>query len=271
MRPGVPALVFVCLGALTGLPRTVSAQGSGEYQKLVAQYCATCHSDRQKAAGLSLQGSDLTRLDADPGTWEKVARKVGAGGDASGRRAASRPGLARRPGQLADSLARSAGGGQSQPGPPGAAPPEPCRVRQRDPRPVGARNRCVFAAAARSDQPRVRQHGGRARRVAGAVGAVSFGRRPHQRPGGRRSADRRRRRNLRHPGRQPSTGSRRGPAARYARRPAHHAALPVGRRLRHQREAVSQQQRLHPRPGVAPRSRVHRGRQAGLPEHRRRP
>jgi len=78
MRPGVPALVFVCLAALTGLPRTSSAQGSGEYQKLVTQYCATCHSDRQKAAGLSLQSSDLSRLDADAGTWEKVARKVGA-------------------------------------------------------------------------------------------------------------------------------------------------------------------------------------------------
>jgi mono/diheme cytochrome c family protein len=79
MPPGVRALALLCAFWLAGLPRPVSAQGSGDYQKLVGQYCATCHNDRQKAAGLSLQGVDPARPAADPATWEKVIRKVANG------------------------------------------------------------------------------------------------------------------------------------------------------------------------------------------------
>jgi mono/diheme cytochrome c family protein len=45
-------------------------------QSLVNQYCQTCHNDRLKTGGLSLEG--LT-LDRDAETWEKVVRKVRAG------------------------------------------------------------------------------------------------------------------------------------------------------------------------------------------------
>ena len=94
-------VALVCVVWLMGLPLATSAEdrtppapgkpgqgragvapaqtGLGEYQKLVAQYCATCHSDRQKAAGLSLQGVDLGHLSAHRDTWEKVVRKVSAG------------------------------------------------------------------------------------------------------------------------------------------------------------------------------------------------
>jgi cytochrome c5 len=79
MRLSVCALSLACAIWPTGLVEPASAQASGDYQKVVAQYCATCHNDRQKAAGLSLQGADPSRPAADPTTWEKVIRKVGAG------------------------------------------------------------------------------------------------------------------------------------------------------------------------------------------------
>ena len=134
-----------------------------------------------------------------------------------------------------------------EPGPAGAAPPESRRVRQRDPRPAGARHRRRGAAAGRPIS-----HG--FDNIADALGVspallerylAAAG--SHQRAGRRRSGDRRRRRHLRHARRQPPARSRRGPAARHARRAADQAALPARRRIRHQRQAVSQQQRLHPR------------------------
>ena len=39
-------------------------------------YCETCHNDRLKTGGLSLEGLPL---DGDAETWEKVVRKVRAG------------------------------------------------------------------------------------------------------------------------------------------------------------------------------------------------
>jgi len=46
---------------------------------LVDRYCVSCHSDRTKTAGLSLQNLDLTRMPAQAGIWESVVRKVNAG------------------------------------------------------------------------------------------------------------------------------------------------------------------------------------------------
>jgi hypothetical protein len=43
------------------------------------QYCATCHNDRVKAGGLSIDGLDLTAVDRHPDAWEKVVRKLRTG------------------------------------------------------------------------------------------------------------------------------------------------------------------------------------------------
>ncbi|MBA3269038.1 MAG: DUF1592 domain-containing protein [Acidobacteria bacterium] len=45
----------------------------------VKQYCATCHSDRVKAGGLSLAGFDATKVAAEPIVAEKMIRKLRAG------------------------------------------------------------------------------------------------------------------------------------------------------------------------------------------------
>ena len=43
------------------------------------RYCVTCHSDRLKTAGLSLESIDTTNIAGAPEVWEKVVRKVRVG------------------------------------------------------------------------------------------------------------------------------------------------------------------------------------------------
>jgi len=46
---------------------------------VVDQYCITCHNERLKTGGLSLEALTLDRVGHDAETWEKVVRKVRAG------------------------------------------------------------------------------------------------------------------------------------------------------------------------------------------------
>ena len=48
-------------------------------QKLVEQYCATCHSDRVRAGGLSLAGLDIEQAGTQALVWEKAVRKLRTG------------------------------------------------------------------------------------------------------------------------------------------------------------------------------------------------
>jgi len=41
-----------------------------QYRALLDQYCVTCHNDRLKTAGLSLEGLDTSNLPANKETWE---------------------------------------------------------------------------------------------------------------------------------------------------------------------------------------------------------
>src|SRR4051812_16617476 len=45
-------------------------------QVLLTRYCATCHNDRLKTAGLSLAGLNPADAASAPEIWEKVARKL---------------------------------------------------------------------------------------------------------------------------------------------------------------------------------------------------
>jgi hypothetical protein len=65
------SVVFVIAGLVS-----VGGQQSPSPSPVLDQYCVTCHNDRLKTGGLSLQG--LT-FDRDAETWEKVIRKVRAG------------------------------------------------------------------------------------------------------------------------------------------------------------------------------------------------
>jgi hypothetical protein len=67
------ALVFIAHGG-------VDAQREpSPPQKVVEQYCATCHSDRVKAGGLSLAGLDIQQAGAQAVVWEKAVRKLRTG------------------------------------------------------------------------------------------------------------------------------------------------------------------------------------------------
>lgn len=46
---------------------------------LLTQYCATCHNQKARVAGVSLENSDPTNPTANPALWEKVIQKLRAG------------------------------------------------------------------------------------------------------------------------------------------------------------------------------------------------
>jgi mono/diheme cytochrome c family protein len=54
------------------------ASGSAE-QTFLNQYCITCHNQRAKMAGLTLDTLDVARVGADADTWEKVVKKIRTG------------------------------------------------------------------------------------------------------------------------------------------------------------------------------------------------
>ena len=67
MKRGVWAVAVVLSVAV------VSAQ-----QDAIKQYCVTCHNDRLKTSGLSLEKADAAHPALDPEMWEKVVRKLQA-------------------------------------------------------------------------------------------------------------------------------------------------------------------------------------------------
>ncbi len=69
---GMAALVSVLAGSLTAAPAL-------PYRETLDRYCVTCHNQRLKTAGLTLDTMDLTQVPAQPEVWEKVVRKLRAG------------------------------------------------------------------------------------------------------------------------------------------------------------------------------------------------
>src|SRR2546425_2352386 len=55
-----------------------SAAATPPYRETVDRYCVTCHNQRLKTAGLTLDALDLSKVPADAGVWEKVVRKLRA-------------------------------------------------------------------------------------------------------------------------------------------------------------------------------------------------
>src|SRR5579864_5294404 len=52
---------------------------SAPHAALVNKYCVTCHSDKMRTGGLSLQGADLADVPRNAENWEKVIRKLRTG------------------------------------------------------------------------------------------------------------------------------------------------------------------------------------------------
>ncbi|HEX5108436.1 MAG TPA: DUF1592 domain-containing protein [Vicinamibacterales bacterium] len=70
---------------------------SAPHATVVRTYCATCHSDRTRSGGLSLEHADFTDIPKAAETWEKVIRKVRAG-------MMPPPGMPRPPGDQLDAM-----------------------------------------------------------------------------------------------------------------------------------------------------------------------
>jgi hypothetical protein len=49
------------------------------YREVLDKYCVTCHNQRLKTAGLTLDNMDLAKVSAQAEVWEKVARKLRSG------------------------------------------------------------------------------------------------------------------------------------------------------------------------------------------------
>jgi hypothetical protein len=66
---------------MTAGGQSASLQGPGRVpaRATLDQYCVTCHNQRTRAGGLTLDTLDLARVDAQPAAWEAVLRKVRTG------------------------------------------------------------------------------------------------------------------------------------------------------------------------------------------------
>jgi hypothetical protein len=63
-----------------GGPQTAPATTAVAAQRaLVERYCVTCHNDKSRQGGLSLQGKDVAAAGDNAELWEKVVRKLRAG------------------------------------------------------------------------------------------------------------------------------------------------------------------------------------------------
>ncbi len=63
----------------TGTPTAPAPMVAAEQTRLVTTYCATCHSERGKAGGLSLANWDAMKAQQQPEVVEKMIRKLRAG------------------------------------------------------------------------------------------------------------------------------------------------------------------------------------------------
>jgi mono/diheme cytochrome c family protein len=68
----------VVQGGASQQPPAAAAQAIEQGRALINQYCVTCHSDKVKTGGLTLQSVDLANPAAHPEIWEKVIRKLRA-------------------------------------------------------------------------------------------------------------------------------------------------------------------------------------------------
>ncbi len=70
---GASALLAACGGSKAG------RLGVADQRKLIDRYCVNCHSAKDHAGGLVLEGADLEHVARNAQTWEKVIRELRAG------------------------------------------------------------------------------------------------------------------------------------------------------------------------------------------------
>jgi hypothetical protein len=73
-------LAAVCIVIACAIVAVASAQSpSASHQDTVQQYCVTCHNQRLRTGGLTLDTLNLANVQPDAETWEKVIRKLRVG------------------------------------------------------------------------------------------------------------------------------------------------------------------------------------------------
>src|SRR5262245_21415770 len=94
-------LAFLLVASTSGQSPTIAAQGpappllaahahasppaadvpraTAALRSYVGKNCVTCHSERIKSGGVSLQGADLSDVAKSPASWERAVRKIRAG------------------------------------------------------------------------------------------------------------------------------------------------------------------------------------------------
>ena len=73
-------LIVCCAAFSANVTSAVVVQSRvAEYNAVLTQYCVTCHNQRTKTAGLTLDTLDLSAIGHDAETWEKVVRKLRSG------------------------------------------------------------------------------------------------------------------------------------------------------------------------------------------------
>jgi mono/diheme cytochrome c family protein len=69
----------VALALSLGLSTTAAQAQEPAQKALLDQYCVTCHSEKARTGGLSLEGANLADVPRGAETWEKVIRKLRVG------------------------------------------------------------------------------------------------------------------------------------------------------------------------------------------------
>src|SRR5262245_34932700 len=76
----IGAALLVCfLQPVRAQQRASSEAAAAEPAKIIQTYCVTCHNDKARTGGLTLEHADLTDIPKGAETWEKLIRKVRVG------------------------------------------------------------------------------------------------------------------------------------------------------------------------------------------------
>ena len=80
---GAAVLVLSAVTGVAGQAPEASVEaaapaGATEYRAVLDRYCTTCHNDRLRTAGLTLESLDVAHVGAGAEVWEKVVRKLRA-------------------------------------------------------------------------------------------------------------------------------------------------------------------------------------------------
>ena len=72
-------LALVRMQAQTPIAPAAPSPVISTQRQFLDRYCVTCHNDRLKTGGLTLERADVSRSEAQPEVWEKVVRKLRTG------------------------------------------------------------------------------------------------------------------------------------------------------------------------------------------------